>query len=238
MKYSPLLILHICAGTVSVLAGAAALCFRKGFGLHRKTGNIFFIAMLGLSISGAYMAAFTKPNMGNVIGGVLTFYMVATGWLTVVRKEGQIGLSEFGLLLVGLAEGAGCLILGWEAAHSATGLKDGYPAPLYCVFGSLALYGAAWDVRMLIRGGAFGALRIARHLWRMCFAMFIASASLFLGRQQIFPAILRDTYALYVLSYLPLVLMIFWLICVSFTKRYKGKVTASPIGAASARNFA
>jgi uncharacterized membrane protein len=234
MTYSPLLILHICAGTVSVLSGAAALFARKGFRLHRKTGNVFFLAMLGLSISGAYMAAFTKPNIGNVIGGVLTLYMVSTGWAAVLRKEGETGLSEIGLLLVGLAEGIGCWILGWEAAHSATGSKDGYPAAIYYVFGSLALYGAAWDVRMLIRGGVFGALRIARHLWRMCFALFIAAASLFLGRPQIFPAIFRETYALYVLSFLPLILMIFWLIRVSFTKQYKRRVTASPIGTASA----
>jgi uncharacterized membrane protein len=238
MTYSPLLILHICAGTVSVLSGAAALFARKGFRLHRKTGNVFFLAMLGLSISGAYMAAFTKPNIGNVIGGVLTLYMVSTGWAAVLRKEGETGLSEIGLLLVGLAEGIGCWILGWEAAHSATGSKDGYPAAIYYVFGSLALYGAAWDVRMLIRGGVFGALRIARHLWRMCFALFIAAASLFLGRPQIFPAIFRETYALYVLSFLPLILMIFWLIRVSFTKQYKRRVTASPIGTASANNFA
>jgi uncharacterized membrane protein len=234
MTYSPLLILHICAGTVSVLSGAAALFARKGFRLHRKTGNVFFLAMLGLSISGAYMAAFTKPNIGNVIGGVLTLYMVSTGWAAVLRKEGETGLSEIGLLLVGLAEGIGCWILGWEAAHSATGSKDGYPAAIYYVFGSLALYGAAWDVRMLIRGGVFGALRIARHLWRMCFALFIAAASLFLGRPQIFPAIFRETYALYALSFLPLILMIFWLIRVSFTKQYKRRVTASPIGTASA----
>jgi hypothetical protein len=180
------------------------------------------------------MAAFTKPNIGNVIGGVLTLYMVSTGWAAVLRKEGETGLSEIGLLLVGLAEGIGCWILGWEAAHSATGSKDGYPAAIYYVFGSLALYGAAWDVRMLIRGGVFGALRIARHLWRMCFALFIAAASLFLGRPQIFPAIFRETYALYVLSFLPLILMIFWLIRVSFTKQYKRRVTASPIGTASA----
>jgi hypothetical protein len=238
MTYSPLLILHICAGTVSVFSGAAALFARKGFRLHRSTGNAFFIAMLGLSLSGAYMAAFTKPNMGNVIGGVLTFYMVATGWVTVLRKEGETGLSEIGLLLVGLAEGIGCWILGWEAAYSGTGLKDGYPAALYCVFGSLALYGAAWDVRMLIHGGAFGALRIARHLWRMCFALFIAAASLFLGRPQIFPAIMRETYALYALSFLPLVLMIFWLIRVSFTNAYKRKITASPIRTVPTNNLA
>jgi hypothetical protein len=36
------------------------------------------------------------------------------------------------------------------------------------------LLAAAGDLRMLLRGGLFGAQRIARHLWRMCFGLFIA----------------------------------------------------------------
>jgi len=31
------------------------------------------------------------------------------------------------------------------------------------------LLAAAGDIRMLVRGGVFGAKRIVRHLWRMCF---------------------------------------------------------------------
>ncbi len=34
---------------------------------------------------------------------------------------------------------------------------------------------------MLARGGVLGAKRIARHLWRMCFGLFIAAGSFFLG---------------------------------------------------------
>ena len=46
--------------------------------------------------------------------------------------------------------------------------------------GSVAVLAAAGDVRMLVRGGVFGAQRVARHLWRMCFGLFIATGS-FLG---------------------------------------------------------
>jgi hypothetical protein len=77
------------------------------------------------------------------------------------------------------------------------------------------------DVRMLVRRGISGTQRIARHLWRMCFALFIAASSIFLARQQVFPALLQKTGVLVVLSFLPLILMIFWLIRVRFKSAYK-----------------
>jgi hypothetical protein len=67
----------------------------------------------------------------------------------------------------------------------------------------------------------FGAKRLARHLWRMCFAWFIASASIFLARPHLFPTVLRKTGTLYLLSILPLILMIFWLIRILSSGRKK-----------------
>jgi hypothetical protein len=217
MKYSPLLILHICGALIGLLSGTAALIFRKGFPLHRAAGNVFFISMLVMSGSGAYMAAFVKPNMGNVFGGVLTFYLVATGWLTVKHKEGQTGLLEFALLLIAVAQGFGGLLLGWEAARSTSGLKEGYPPALYFIFGSVGLLFAAFDMKMLVRGGVSGAQRIGRHLCRMCVAFLIAALSFFLGKQQHFPEAIRGTVILNAPMILIAVVMIYWLIRVRFT---------------------
>jgi hypothetical protein len=177
--------------------------------------------MLVMSASGAAIAAFIKPNMGNVFGGVVTFYLVATGWLTVLRKEKETGLPEFGLLLVALAAGAGGLTYGWEAAHSATGLKEGYPPAPYIIFGCLSSLSAASDVRMLIRGGVSGPARIARHLWRMCVAFLIAALSFFLGKQQHFPQAIRGSQILNVPMILILIIMIYWLVRVRVTDSYK-----------------
>ena len=221
MKYSPLLILHICGAIVGLLSGTAALIFRKGFRVHRAAGNVFFISMLVMSGSGAYLAAFVKPNIGNVFGGVLTFYLVATGWLTVKRKEGQTGLPEFALLLIALAQGFGGLLLGWEAARSASGLKEGYPPMLYFIFGCVGLLFAAFDVKMLVRGGVSGAQRVARHLCRMCVAFLIAALSFFLGKQQHFPEAIRGSQILNAPMILIVVVMIYWLIRVRFTTAYK-----------------
>jgi hypothetical protein len=221
MAYSTLLTLHICGAIVGLLSGTAALIFRKGWRWHRMAGNAFFVSMLIMSATGAGIAAFIKPNMGNVFGGVVTFYLVATGWLTVLRKEGETGLTEFGLLLVALAAGGGGLLYGWEAAHSATGLKEGYPPAPYLVFGSLSLWSAAFDIRMLVRRGVSGAPRVGRHLWRMCVAFLIAAFSFFMGKQQHFPAAIRGSQLLNVPMILILMVMIYWLIRVRVTTAFK-----------------
>ena len=93
--------------------------------------------------------------------------------------------------------------------------------------GFVALLAAAGDVRMLVRGGVFGRQRIVRHLWRMCFSFFIATGSFFIGQPQVFPAFIRRTNLLFILGILPLVLMIFWLIRVRFTKTYNRKSVPS-----------
>jgi hypothetical protein len=87
--------------------------------------------------------------------------------------------------------------------------------------GSVAVVATVGDVRMLLRRGISGTRRIARHLWRMCFALFIASSSLFLARQQLFPELMRKTGTLVLLSILPLILMIFWLIRIRFANAWK-----------------
>lgn len=183
---------HIGMGTVALLAGAMALFTRRGSRVHRASGNAFFGSMLAMSATGAYGAIYV-PEMLTVVVGVLTFYLVATAWITVRRKPGETGLFEYVAPLVALTAAAGGFYFGAEAAASETGLKDGFPAGAYFFFGSVALIAAIGDVRMLARGGVKGARRIVRHLWRMGFAMFVATGSLFLGQPQVFPEAVRKT---------------------------------------------
>jgi hypothetical protein len=75
---------------------------------------------------------------------------------------------------------------------------------------------------MLFRGGVFfDTQRLARHLWRMCFGLFIATGSLFLGQQQVFPDWLRGSNMLLIPALLPLGLLIFWLVRVRFTNAHR-----------------
>jgi hypothetical protein len=220
MSHSPLLLLHIVAGTLGMLSGFVAAFLRKGSRRHGIAGNVFVVSMMILSSSGVYLAV-VKSQPGNILGGTLTFYLVATAWMTARRKDGELGIFDWAALLVVLAVAACQLTFGLEAAYSLTGLKYDYPPWPYFFMGSVAALALAGDVRMLAHGGISGAQGIARHLWRMCFALFIAAASIFLARQQVFPAFLQKTGVLYFLSFLPVLLMSFWLIRVRFANAYK-----------------
>jgi hypothetical protein len=95
-------------------------------------------------------------------------------------------------------------------------------------FGVVLLLAAAGDIRMLVRGGISGRHRITRHPWRMCFGLFIATGSFFLGQQQVFPVFLRGSVFLTVLALLPFPLMIYWLFRVRFGKAYKVRLSPMP----------
>ena len=220
MSFS-LLPLHVSAGIVGILSGTAAMSFRKGSPRHALAGKVFVISMLTMAASAAYLA-FMKHQNNNVGGGVLTFYLVATAWATAKRRDGETSIFDWAALLIPLWAGIGGWINGLEAVHSPMGSKYGVPAGMHFFLDSVMLIAAAGDVRMLVRGGVFGAQRIVRHLWRMCFGLFIATGSFFLGQgSKVFPAFLLKTNILFVPAVLPLILLIFWLFRVRFTNAYK-----------------
>lgn len=86
MSHSPLHLLHIASGTVGMLSGFVAVFLRKGSRRHALAGSVFVVSMLCLSLSGTYLAT-VKHQPGNILGGALTFYLVATAWMTARRRE-------------------------------------------------------------------------------------------------------------------------------------------------------
>lgn len=222
MSFSPLLALHISGGALGLLSGGVAVFLRKGSRRHGVAGNVFVVSMLTMAASAVYMASM-KSQMGNLMGGTLTLYLVTTAWLTARRREGKPGILDWCALLVVLALGTALITLGLKVAHGQSVGKDGAPAPMYFIFGGLAVLCALGDVRMLLRGGISGTQRLVRHLWRMCFALFAASGSIFIARPHLFPVFFRRTGLLFILGFLPVLLMIFWMFRVRFTKRYKSK---------------
>lgn len=234
-----LLPVHIIGGLIGIAAGYVALSALKGASLHRKSGMVFVYAMLIMSASGAMMAML-KLNRGNVMGGALTFYMVATALLTIRPRVRRVAWMDLAALLLGLSVGIAAFTFGVSALHSATGKLDGYPPPLNFIFGTIALLSAAGDTRMLLAGGLQGAPRIARHLWRMCFALFIAAASFFLvtkrpiglirgllrmlGLAGQFPQALRIPALFAVPVVVPLLAMLYWLWRVRIRRTFRGVV--------------
>ena len=220
MTLSPLLIFHIAAGGFGLASGTVALWVSKGSPVHRAAGNIFFISMMIMSLAGAYLAYF-KPEMISVLNGLLTFYLVATSWATVKREAGKVGRFEWLSCLFVVLVCVGHFTFGLEAANTETGRKEGFPAAVFFVFGAVAGLSAILDLNMIYRGGVSGAERIVRHLWRMCFAMFIATTSFFLGQAQVFPDVIRDSQVLFVPVIVVILISGFWFIRVKFTRWYQ-----------------
>jgi hypothetical protein len=227
-----ILILHIGAGTLGILSGTAAVSVAKGERLHRVFGTVFFLAMLTVATLAVYLALFVPPTHAggappnaSVSVGMLTIYLVATGWMTVRRKQRLTGLFEKGGLFVALTIAAALLVFGLLAARMPLARPGSYVP--YFVFASFAAVAAAFDVKVVLKGGISGAARIARHLWRMCFALFFAAAFFFLGQPQVMPAFVHGSPILFVPALAPLVLMVFWLARVRLTSWFTRTATAS-----------
>ena len=223
MRLSPVILVHVVAGSVGLLSGTVAVVVRKGSRRHALAGTVFSVAMLILAASGAYLG-YTRSQPSNILGGMLTLYMIATAWITATRRDGQTGRFDWLVFLAAVTIGTVCLTYGFRVALGLTVPRDGVPAGMDFFLGSVVLIAAFGDLRMLMRRGLVGTQKIARHLWRMCFGLFIASGSFFMGRAQIFPAIIRRSGVLMFLTILPLLLLIFWMIRVRFTKTYDRRV--------------
>lgn len=244
MAYSPILLVHIFGGTVGLLSGAAAMSFRKGSPRHVLAGRVFVASMLVMAAGATYLGI-TKHQPNNIGGGVFTFYLILTAWLTARHADGQTSKLDWAALLIPLVLGILTWMNGVSVVRSGASSQAGVPVGMIFFMGSVELLAAAGDVRMLLRRGVLGAKRIARHLWRMCFGLFIASGSFFLGPSnrplrllsnvglgQHLPQALFSTGLYLVLTILPLVLLIFWLIRVRFSNAYKGKtipVVVTPV---------
>jgi hypothetical protein len=222
-------IAHISMGTLGLLSGAAAMTFGKGSRLHRAAGDVFFVSILLLGGTGAYMALFIKPNMGNFMGGTMAIYLVSTAWATVIRKPGQTGRFELVAALGGFGIAAMATTFGLMAANSPDGRFAAFPSVMYFIFASVAVLGTSLDARMIARGGLAGAARTTRHLWRMSLAFFMATGSFFFGQPRFVPTILRELGLVPILGLLPLGLLIYWLIRVRVWPLIRKGRGASPL---------
>jgi len=223
---TPVLIVHIAAGSLGILSGFATVAVTKGETLHRAFGTAFSLSMLTVSAFAVYLALFqpplypgAAPASATVPVAILTFYLVATGWMTVRRTERGVGPFEYGALLVATGVAVAMLTFGLIAAGNPVERLQGFPVRYYA-FASFAAFPALLDLKVILQGGISGAARIARHLWRMCFAFFFAASFFFLGQPRV-AAFVHHSPILYVPALAPLVIMIFWLIRVRLTRWFK-----------------
>ena len=194
---------HVVAGATAILSGYVALFAAKGSRGHRVSGLIFVGSMLVMSLSGAAIAIGRPGVAVNVPAGLVTAYLIATGFATVRPPSPRLRAFERAAMRAAFVFGAASI------AIAATGTQGAFTAPVI-MFGLLALGGANGDRRMLRAGGLQGAPRLKRHLWRMCTGLFVAAASFFLGPAGRVPEPLRLP-PFRMLPLLALATMAFWL---------------------------
>ena len=219
------LALHVGGGMTGLVAGTAAAIAPKGGRFHAVAGQVFVAAMLIMAGVGALVAPLL-PQRLNIAAGVFTLYLVLSAWMTVRHKPGDAGRIEAATMLVGTAALAVCLRLICVGNESADGTVDGQDYHPAFVFAFLATLGVLLDLRMLRGGGVSGAPRVARHLWRMCLALFIASGSFFLGQPQLFPIWALHSNALFAPALAPLVLLVVWMVRVRAGRRWRSVVAS------------
>ncbi|HEY0781757.1 MAG TPA: DUF2306 domain-containing protein [Thermoanaerobaculia bacterium] len=209
-----LLPIHIAAGGLAILLGAFALVVKKGGTLHRRGGMLFVYAMLVMGFTASILGFLKSHTDGNVFAGLMTVYFVGTA-LTAVRPVSPWTRGINGAALT-VAAGLAVvdILAGVKAYNSPSGFLNGAPFAMYFFLATVLGLAAAGDVRILRFGVPSGRPRLARHLWRMCFALFIAAGSFFSIRERV-AKILPEPFTTAPMRALPILLlfgaMFYWL---------------------------
>jgi hypothetical protein len=174
------LLVHVLAGALGLLSGYVALAVAKGAPAHRKAGMFFVYVMVTMAITGGLVSAARgiAPAI-NIPTALLAFYLVITGMTSVGSPAGWSKRFDVAVMMFGFATAAVCaafIVYSIGQGGAAAGMA--YPLAL---FGGVALAAAIGDRRVIRDGALKGAPRLMRHLWRMCFALFVSSIAFYLG---------------------------------------------------------
>ena len=219
---------HIAGGLIAVLAGFVAVGARKGSRMHMLAGTWFAASMLVLGLSAAMLVGLGLEDDRGLVG-ILTCYFVATSWVTARCRDGTSGKFEIIACAVALSAAAGWMWQGLAGATTPAG-----PGPIF-VFAGVLLVAGLGDLNVILRKKLTAAQRLSRHLWRMCFAFFLATGSFFLGQQDIMPQTVRGSPVLFVLAFAPLAVMALWLVRLRFAKASARLTIRQPASLSPAR---
>jgi hypothetical protein len=209
-----LLPIHIVAGGLAIILGATALVASKGATLHRRSGLLFVYAMLTMGISGSILALRQSWTNVNVLGGFMAAYFVITGLTTVRPVSVWTRRLDLMALAVAIALTVLQIGMGFKAFASPDGTINGVPFFMPFILATVTTLAAVGDIRVMRSAALRGAPRLARHLWRMCFALFIAAGSFFSIRERV-AKILPEPFTTPTMRALPIALvfgaMFYWL---------------------------
>ena len=190
------LYVHVVFAGIGLITGAVALTLTKGSPFHRKSGYVFAVTMIIMAVPAlvlSYMAG--KPF--DVLSSLVTFYMVLTGLFSFRSISKMSSLALVGVAGLCLA---GYLTVEFRALVFDVRATDAPPGAGYIFATVLAL--AIWGdfKRLYSSESASHRKKKIRHLWRMNFALLIATGSFFGARPHLFPEWMQSSGALVLMS--------------------------------------
>jgi hypothetical protein len=185
-----LLPIHVAAGALAVVLGFVALFVKKGGTVHRRSGMLFVYAMLVMGTTASILEFVRSAAATNVFAALMSVYFVGTALTTVRPASRWTRVINVAALIV--ASGLTLVaILGGVKGVNSPGLSPGgVPfrtiGVMSLILATVLLLSLVGDVRIMRSGGMLrGGPRLARHLWRMCFALFIAAGTFFSIRERV-----------------------------------------------------
>ena len=221
------LAVHFTAGLASIVAGTIALSVTKGSRLHKKSGLVFTWTMIALGLTAAGIGTY-EHIPSQVFAGLLAAYLVFSAMTTVKPLPGIGQRVNVALMVLAFAYAVASLYGGVTEWLDPTVEVIGRPRvvpPL--VVGTAILFAAIGDLRAIRAGGLQGSRRLARHLWRMCFGLFIATGSFFLGQMKFIPEPVRFVPLLLALAFAPILFLFYWMWRVRVRSRLSGIVVGA-----------
>jgi len=212
------LVSHFGIALIALAAGTVALAVAKGGQLHKKSGIVFTYAMIATGLSAAAISAYEGKS---VVGGLFTAYLIFTATSTVKPSWTRRAL-DVALMLLAFGFAVGMYLDGFSIWSEPGHVRGGVPAFMIFFMATIAALAAVGDLRMIREGRLRGARRLARHLWRMSFGLFIATGSFFFGQMKFIPEPIRIVPLLSVLGIAPLPILVYWMWRVRLRRRLNG----------------
>lgn len=201
------------------MAGTIALSVAKGGRLHKRSGIVFSVAMIITGVLASVISAYAGKS---ILGGMFVVYLVFTATTTVKPLPWSGRPLDIALMVFAFGFAALSFVDGFNTWQLPGHSRGGVPAGMIFFLGTVSLLAGVGDLRMIREGALRGARRLARHFWRMCFGLFIATGSFFLGQMKFIPAPIRFVPLLFALGVAPLVILLYWMWRVRLRRRLSG----------------
>jgi uncharacterized membrane protein len=220
---------HFGTGLIAIAAGFLGLAVRKGGAWHRRSGLVFVAAMIATGLTAVGISLYEGKR--SFAGGAVLAYFVFTAYTTVRPLPGQGRRVDIALLVLAIGFAAAGFLSGYTALGRPGHQIEGVPAGMSFFLATVISLAAIGDARMIWAGGIQGTRRLARHLWRMSFGLFMASGSFFIGQTKFIPERIRIVPLAIALGVSPLVILLYWMWRVRLKRNLRGLTTAKPVEA-------